>query len=62
MRVTCEWKKMFGKVWNPCRKILADVKGTIVSNKEGEIAVKDLKEVVLKCPGCGNKTVIKRID
>jgi len=59
MRVLCEFKKWFGKVKNPCRRVLAEMDGKIVKIAEGEIEVEGTKEIILKCNGCGKKTKIK---
>ena len=59
MRILCEFKKWFGKVKNPCRRVLAEMDGVIIKEKEGEIEVKGTSEIVLKCNGCGKKTTIK---
>lgn len=59
MRLLCEHFRKFGQKMNPCRKVLAEIKGVVVEYSEGEITVDDAREIVLKCPGCGQKTKIK---
>lgn len=59
-RMTCESDKRFGKVINPCHKILFEVyaKDVIDEDDETIIAVEPEK-ITFKCPSCGSKKVIK---
>lgn len=59
MRLLCEHYRRFGQKINPCRKVLADVKGNIIEQSEGEVVVSEIEELTLKCSTCGKKTKIK---
>jgi len=62
MRILCEYKKWFGKIKNPCRRVLTEIDGKVIKTQEGEIEIEGAKQITLKCPGCGNKTTINLID
>ena len=59
-RMLCESSTRFGKVINPCHKILfeAYAKDVIDEDEETIIVVKPEK-IIFKCPTCGGKKIIK---
>lgn len=57
-RISCSKLTMFGKVENPCHKILCDIVAEEVEQTGDEVIVKDLKEIRLKCNQCKSITKI----
>jgi len=60
-RLQCKHLRQFGKVENPCHKILCEVIAEDVVEEDMEYTVTNLKEIRIKCfhPQCGRITVIK---
>ena len=58
-RIFCEFKRKFGEIFNPCRKVLCDIIADKVTRKGAEIIVTRLKQVIIKCPKCKHSTIIK---
>lgn len=58
--ILCEHLHWFGSKENPCRKVLVNLTANNIVQKEDEIVVEGLEQIVLKCSrnGCGRKTVI----
>ena len=59
--ILCEHKFLFGKILNPCRKVVASIKAKTIEQKEDLVIIEGLEEIILKCSrkGCGRKTTIK---
>ena len=61
MRLQCKHLRMFGRVENPCHKILCEIIADDAVEKDGEYLVTNLSEIRIKCfsPDCRRVTVIK---
>lgn len=59
-RLLCESEKQFGKVTNPCRKILCEVyaEEIIEEDDEGNIVLVNAEKIIFKC-SCKSKKTIK---
>jgi len=58
-RIFCEFKRKFGQIFNPCRKVLCDIVADKITRKGEEIVVTRFKQIVIKCPSCKQTTTIK---
>ena len=60
-RLQCKHLRMFGRVENPCHKILCEIIAEDAVEKDGEYTVTNLQEIRIKCfsADCRKVTVIK---
>jgi len=57
-RVSCSRILKFGRVENPCHKILCEIMAEDFTIVENEITVKGLQQVKVKCNSCKMVTTI----
>lgn len=57
-RVSCSRLLRFGRMENPCHKILCEIMAEDFTIVENEITVKGLRQVKVKCSHCKTVTTI----
>lgn len=59
LRIQCKKMLQFGAAMGPCHKILCEVYGGDVVEKDGEVIVRNVEKIIFKCSKCGEKKTIK---
>lgn len=61
-RIQCKHLKKFGRVENPCHKILCEIVADEVTEEDNDYIIKGFRELKLKCGECKRLTTIKIRD